>query len=182
MGVYDLTGHESFARASDVFLAKPAKLGLILFLAWLAARLARRAIGRSTEGLGNVRLDVGTAIDRSSGTLLRTSQASTARATQRAETVGALLGALLHALLGSVASFGIWTVAALMALGELGLQLGPLLAGAGIVGSRSASAPRTWFGISSQASSCWSRTSTGCVIDAGPASRTVEGVSLRTTR
>jgi len=43
------------------------------------------------------------------------------RRVQRAETVGALLA--------SVASFGIWTLAGLMALGTLGLDLGPLIAG-----------------------------------------------------
>ena len=175
-GVYDLTGHEGLARASDIFLAKPAKLGLILLLAWLAARLARRAIGRFTRGLGNVRADVGTAMDRSPGTLLRTTAASTARATQRAETVGALLG--------SVASLVIWTVAVLMAFGELGLQLGPLLAGAGIVGVA------VGFGAQNLVRDFLSgifmliedQYGVGDVIDAGPASGTVEGVSLRTTR
>jgi small conductance mechanosensitive channel len=175
-GIYDLTGHEALARGSDLLLAKPAKLGLILLIAWLAATLARRAIRRFTRGLGHVRLDVGTAMDRSPGTLLRTAQASTARATQRAETVGALLG--------SVASFVIWTVAVLMALGELGLQLGPLLAGAGIVGVA------VGFGAQNLVRDFLSgifmliedQYGVGDVIDAGPASGTVEGVSLRTTR
>jgi small-conductance mechanosensitive channel len=174
-GVYDLTGHETLARAADVFLAKPAKLGLILLLAWLAAKLARRAIRRFTRGLGHVRVDVGTAVERSAGTLLRT-QPSTTRATQRAETVGALLG--------SVASFLIWTVGILMALGELGLQLGPLLAGAGIVGVA------VGFGAQNLVRDFLSgifmliedQYGVGDVIDAGPASGTVEGVSLRTTR
>jgi small conductance mechanosensitive channel len=171
-----LTGNTGLARAADVFLAKPAKLGLIIFVAWLAAKLARRAIRRFTKGLGNVRVDVGTAIDRSAGTLLRTAQASTDRATQRAETVGALLG--------SVASFVIWTVAILMAFGELGFQLGPLLAGAGIVGVA------VGFGAQNLVRDFLSgifmliedQYGVGDVIDAGPASGTVEGVSLRTTR
>ncbi len=174
-GVYDLTGNETLARAADVFLAKPAKLALIVVLAWLAAKLARRAIRRFTRGLGHVRVDVGTVVDRSPGTLLRT-QASTTRATQRAETVGALLG--------SVASFLIWTVGVLMALGELGLQLGPLLAGAGIVGVA------VGFGAQNLVRDFLSgifmliedQYGVGDVIDAGPASGTVEGVSQRTTR
>ncbi len=175
-GIYDLTGHEGVARASDVFLAKPAKLGLIFFLAWLAAMLARRGIRRFTRGLGHVRLDVGAAIDRSPGTLLRTSEGSTTRARQRAETVGALLG--------SVVTFLIWTIAVLMAFGELGLELGPLLAGAGIVGVA------VGFGAQNLVRDFLSgifmliedQYGVGDVIDAGAASGTVEGVSLRTTR
>ena len=174
-GVYDLTGNAGLARASDLFLAKPAKLGLILLLAWLASMLARRAIRRFTRGLGHVRVDVGTAVDRSPGTLLRTHPANT-RATQRAETVGALLG--------SVATFLIWTVAVLMAFGELGLELGPLLAGAGIVGVA------VGFGAQNLVRDFISgifmliedQYGVGDVIDAGPATGTVEGVSLRTTR
>jgi small-conductance mechanosensitive channel len=136
----------------------------------------RRAINRFTRGLGHVGADVGAAVDRSPGTLLRTSAAATARATQRAETVGALLG--------SVASFAVWSVAVLMAFGELGLQLGPLLAGAGIVGVA------LGFGAQNLVRDFLSgifmliedQYGVGDVIDAGPASGTVEGVSLRTTR
>ena len=174
--IYDVSGHEGLARASDVFLAKPAKLALILGIAWLVAKLARRAIRRFTRGLGDVRADVGSAIDRSPGTLLRTTQASTARAKQRAETVGALLG--------SVATFVIWTIAVFMGFGELGFQLGPLLAGAGIVGVA------VGFGAQNLVRDFLSgifmliedQYGVGDVIDAGPATGTVEGISLRTTR
>ncbi len=38
------------------------------------------------------------------------------------------------ALIRSIASATVWTIAGLMALAELGLNLGPLIAGAGIVG------------------------------------------------
>jgi small-conductance mechanosensitive channel len=95
---------------------------------------------------------------------------------QRAETVGALLA--------SVASFAIWGIAALMVLGELGVELGPLLAGAGIVGVA------VGFGAQNLVRDFLSgifmliedQYGVGDVIDAGPASGTVEGVSLRTTR
>jgi len=175
-GIYNLTDNASLAEAGDLLLAKPARILLILLVAWVAARIARRAIRRFTRGLGNVRADVTSAIDKSPGTLLRTSPATTERATQRAETVGALVG--------SIASFVIWTIGVLTAFSELGLDLGPLLAGAGIAGIA------LGFGAQNLVKDFLSgifmliedQYGVGDVIDAGPASGTVEGVSLRTTR
>ncbi len=145
-------------------------------MAWITARVLRRAIRRFTKGLGDVRADVASAVDRSAGTLLRTAPALSVRASQRADTIGALLG--------SVASFTVWTMAALMAFGEVGLELGPLLAGAGIAGVA------LGFGAQNLVRDFLSgifmliedQYGVGDVINAGPATGTVEGVSLRTTR
>ncbi len=174
--IYRLTGNDAVARASDVFVARPARIGVILLGAWITARILRRAIRRFTKGLGDVRADVASAVDRSAGTLLRTAPALSVRASQRADTIGALLG--------SVASFTVWTMAALMAFGEVGLELGPLLAGAGIAGVA------LGFGAQNLVRDFLSgifmliedQYGVGDVINAGPATGTVEGVSLRTTR
>jgi moderate conductance mechanosensitive channel len=147
-----------------------------VLLAWTASRLLTRAIRRFTRGLGDVRADVASAVDRTAGTLLRTAPPASTRASQRAETIGALLG--------SVATFVLWSVAALMVFGELGLELGPLLAGAGIVGIA------LGFGAQNLVRDFLSgifmliedQFGVGDVITAGPATGTVEGVSLRTTR
>ena len=175
-GVLRLTGNESLASVSDLFVARPLKVALVVFLAWLAARVVRRTIRRFTKGLGTVTADVVTVADRSAGSLLRTGGHKTVRSVQRGETIGALLG--------SVASFVIWGIAALMILGELGVQLAPLLAGAGIVGVA------VGFGAQNLVRDFLSgifmfiedQYGVGDVIDAGPATGTVEGVSLRTTR
>jgi small-conductance mechanosensitive channel len=124
--VFRLTGSEAVARAGDLFVAGPTKIVLVVVLAWVVARLVRRAIRRFTKRLGVVGADVVGAADRTAGTLLRTGGPTTVRTAQRAETIGALLA--------SVATFAIWAVAALTVLGELGVDLGPLVAGAGIVG------------------------------------------------
>lgn len=174
--VFRLTSNEAVARATDVFVARPAKILLILVLAFIASRLVRRAIARFTRGLGSVGADVVAVADRSSGTLLRTSGAATIRTIQRSATIGALLG--------SVSTFVVWTIAALMVLGEMGLDLGPLLAGAGIVGVA------VGFGAQNLVRDFLSgifmliedQYGVGDVIDVGPASGLVEGVSLRTTR
>ena len=96
--------------------------------------------------------------------------------TRRVETVAALLR--------SAASVTVWTIAGLMALAELGLNLGPLVAGAGIVGVA------VGFGAQNLVRDFLSgifmlvedQYGVGDVIDAGPATGTVESISLRTTR
>ena len=95
---------------------------------------------------------------------------------RRVETVAALFR--------SVVSATVLTIAALMALSELGLNLGPLIAGAGIVGVA------VGFGAQNLVRDFLSgifmlmedQYGVGDVIDAGPATGTVESISLRTTR
>ena len=95
---------------------------------------------------------------------------------RRVETVAALFR--------SIVSATVWTIAALMALSELGLNLGPLIAGAGIVGVA------VGFGAQNLVRDFLSgifmlvedQYGVGDVIDAGPATGTVESVGLRTTR
>jgi moderate conductance mechanosensitive channel len=90
----------------------------------------------------------------------------------------------IAALLRSVVSATVWSIAGLMALSELGLNLGPLIAGAGIVGVA------VGFGAQNLVRDFLSgifmlmedQYGVGDVIDAGPATGTVESVGLRTTR
>jgi small conductance mechanosensitive channel len=87
-------------------------------------------------------------------------------------------------VLRGIASIAIYGVAALLVLGELGIELGPLLAGAGIAGIA------VGFGAQSLVKDCISgmfmlvedQFGVGDVIDAGDATGTVEAVSLRSTR
>lgn len=145
----------------------------ILAGAWVANRLVRRAIRRM---VGHMTDDGALAALRAPTALARTGEIPSLRRVQRAETVGALLK--------SVASFGIWTLAGLMALGTLGLDLGPLIAGAGIVGVAvgfgSQNLVRDF--ISGIFMLMEDQYGVGDVVDAGPATGTVEGVGLRTTR
>ena len=139
----------------------------------MANRLVRRAIRRMVASMSDER---GLSALRAPTALARTGEIPSLRRVQRAETVGALLA--------SVASFGIWTLAGLMALGTLGLDLGPLIAGAGIVGVAvgfgSQNLVRDF--ISGIFMLMEDQYGVGDVVDAGPATGTVEGVGLRTTR
>jgi small conductance mechanosensitive channel len=155
------------------YAIQPATALVILIAAWVANRLVRRAIRRMVASMTE---DRGLAALRAPTALARTGEIPSLRRVQRAETVGALLA--------SVASFGIWTLAALMALGTLGLDLGPLIAGAGIVGVAigfgSQNLVRDF--ISGIFMLMEDQYGVGDVVDAGPATGTVEGVGLRTTR
>ena len=167
-----LSSRENGDRLLD-YAVDPAKALLILAAAWVANRLVRRAIRRLVASMSE---DRGLAALRAPTALARTGEIPSLRRVQRAETVGALLK--------SVASFGIWTLAALMALGTLGLNLGPLIAGAGIVGVAvgfgSQNLVRDF--ISGIFMLMEDQYGVGDVVDAGPATGTVEGVGLRTTR
>jgi small-conductance mechanosensitive channel len=148
------------------YAIQPITALLLLVAAWVANRLVRRAIRRLVASMSE---DRGLAALKAPSALARTGEIPSLRRVQRAETVGALLA--------SVASFGIWTLAGLMALG-------PLIAGAGIVGVAigfgSQNLVRDF--ISGIFMLMEDQYGVGDVVDAGPATGTVEGVGLRTTR
>ncbi len=108
--VYRLTGSSGAADVADA-LAKPARLLLILVVAFLAVWLARRLVNRLAR-----RLKVAPFPDSVAAT----------RRNLRAETTAAVVR--------SAVTISIWTVALITILGELGVELAPLLAGAGVAG------------------------------------------------
>ena len=112
--VYDAlrkAGLSDFAASTAEFLlVRPFKILLIAVLALLLARIGGRALRRSVRAV-RARAPMST---------------PSVRAEQRASTLGDVLASLLRAV--------IWIIALLMILDELGLNLAPLLAGAGIAG------------------------------------------------
>ena len=112
--IYDLLielGLSDFgARTGEFLLVRPLTIVLILVAALVLARLAARGIRRFLRSV-------------KSRSPLR---AASARADQRTETLGDVLASVVRML--------ILGVAILMVLGQLGLNLAPLLAGAGIAG------------------------------------------------
>jgi small conductance mechanosensitive channel len=148
---------------------------LILVLAYIAQRLAKRLIRRLVSSMqeeGVERLSK----TRSRAPLADTRPVNLARATMRTETIGGVLR--------SIATFTVWAIAVLMILGEIGVSLGPLIAGAGIVGVA------LGFGAQQLVQDFLSglfmlledQYGIGDYIDADQAEGTVEGISLRTTR
>jgi small conductance mechanosensitive channel len=176
--VLEWTESERLATTADFLVAKPLKMALILAVAWVVNRLARRGIRRFVASFEDPALrsrTIGRMRDRTPAALLSTGPVNM-RSGQRARTIGAVLR--------SLATVVVWTIAGLMVLGEFDVNLGPLIAGAGIVGVA------LGFGAQSLVKDFLSgmfmliedQFGVGDVIDCGEASGVVEGVSLRTTR
>ena len=99
-----------WARTVQFLLDKPLKLLLVIIVAAVLSRVLGRLARRTVEAMAGI-----TPVRRVS-----------ARADQRART--------LAAVTGSVVRIVVWTTAGLTILGMLGISLGPLIAGASIVG------------------------------------------------
>ncbi len=125
--VEDATGNEWVAQAANWLIAKPLAIaGLLLvalILRWVAAKLIDRLARRAAVGVVPERLPGLTQPARRADPA---AQAQAARRVQRAHTTASVLK--------SIASFVIFTVVAIMVVAELGYDVAPLIAGAGIVG------------------------------------------------
>jgi small conductance mechanosensitive channel len=170
---YKVTGSATAADVADA-LAKPIRIAVILAVAFVLVRISRTLVNRFVRHMssGVERLAaIGSGIS-----LVDTQPMSQARWNRRAETVGAVLR--------SVAAILIWSIAVLTVLDELGVNLAPLIAGAGIAGIA------VGFGAQSLVKDFVSgifmllegQYGVGDVVDTGVATGTVEGISLRTTR
>lgn len=189
--VFDATGNETLADIAD-FLVRPAEVVLILLVAWMLNRIAKRAIDRtidrvveskarrfeaeqeaSEEETGSRRFEVlqALALRREARQAIQVE-----RSKQRAKTLGAVLR--------SVATMTIYFIAIVMALGEFDVNLGPLIAGAGIIGIA------LGFGAQSLVKDFLSgifmlvedQFGVGDIVDLGDAAGVVEAVNLRTTQ
>jgi small-conductance mechanosensitive channel len=171
------TDNVVLARAADWLVAKPIKIALIVLVSVVLYQVISRGISKFIRSISEAsaqrRLaEIG---DQVPGTLVATAPVEP-RAIQRAETIGVVLR--------SVAKGAIAILALLMILSEFGINLGPLIAGAGIVGVA------LGFGSQSLVKDFLSgmfllvedQFGVGDVVDVGEATGTVEGVSLRTTR
>jgi moderate conductance mechanosensitive channel len=171
--VESTTGEPGLARAADVLIARPAAVLLILIVAWIVQRLARRGIRRL---VARSNAEGSAARSERSLALRPPDPAAPSRKAQRTEALGTLMS--------SVTGVVIWAIAGLMALDKLGFNLGPLLAGAGVLGIAIGFGSQTLVRdfLSGIFMLVEDQFGVGDVIDVGDATGTVESVTLRTTR
>ncbi len=173
--VYKATGNEWLAGSTNWLLTKPLKILMIVVIAFVVRLLIKRLINRVTT------------LPRSSGklpALLRPlrerapevlGSAVIERRRQRAQTIGSVLK--------SMATFLVYGLAFILVLGELGINLGPIIASAGIIGVA------IGFGAQNLVKDFLSgifmmvedQYGVGDVVDVGEATGTVEAVGLRIT-
>ncbi|CRK55361.1 Potassium efflux system kefA / Small-conductance mechanosensitive channel [Alloactinosynnema sp. L-07] len=170
--VYNLTGNNWLAASANWLVAKPLKIVMILVIAFLIRLLVHRLIDRLTSGKGKMPALLRPLRERAPqalGALLSDRRA------QRAKTIGSVLK--------SVVSFVVYGLAFILALGELGVNLAPIIASAGIVGVA------LGFGAQNLVKDFLSgifmmledQYGVGDVVDLGEAKGTIEAVGLRIT-
>jgi len=186
--LYDLTGNDTLSRVIEWVVAKPLKVLLVILLAFFLVRLLRRVVQRLVDRLvaqreGRPRsIDAegaeATASARSTRAAARAQRLSEQRerGRQRAQALGTVLRSLISAV--------VWGVTALIVLSEFGVNLGPILAGAGIAGIALGFGAQTLVRdfLSGMFMLAEDQYGVGDVIDVGDASGVVEEVRLRTTR
>ena len=125
--VLDWTDNRRLAEVADFIIGRPLKIIAILVIAWVVNRLARRGVKGVLRTLrsGAVQERVGACARRTPNALLQTSEHSL-RAEQRIDALASVLRSLV--------TFVIYPSPSFMILGEVGIDLGPLIAGAGILG------------------------------------------------
>ncbi|HSP28053.1 MAG TPA: mechanosensitive ion channel family protein [Ilumatobacteraceae bacterium] len=178
--VFDLSGgNRLLAETADWLVS----VFLIVIVAFVLAQIAKRYLGRAVARV----VAPDTAVAARQLQRLGGDRATT----YVAEPIGFNLEdprrqARLQSIslvVGSTASVIIWSIAIIMALGEIGLDLAPLIAGAGIAGVA------LGFGAQSLVKDCISglfmlledQYGVGDVVDLDEATGVVEKISLRTT-
>lgn len=162
----------------EVLLTRSLKVAAVLVVAFAMNRLARWMVRRLVRSLQQQQVQQRLASIRAKTprALRSTEPLPSLRRSQRADAIGALVR--------NLSSVVIWLVASAWILQILGVQLGPLVAGAGFVGlaiAISAQQMVTDF-LAGIAMLLEDEYGVGDVIDVGPATGEVERVGLRTTQ
>ena len=169
---YRVTGSKDAAEAADA-LSKPLRILIVILLAYVTVRILKRVIRKVAERLQ----DDGTLslLRRRVGGPEPGANAELRRA-QRAGTISSVLR--------NVSAVVIWTIAVLIILGELGVNLAPLIAGSAVIGVALGFGAQTIVRdyLAGLFVVLEDQYGVGDFIDAGSAVGTVEWVSLRLTR
>ena len=171
--------NEFAAQALGVLIPDILQTILIFGIAWFLVRVVRKAIRSIVRDMVERGQERASGGSRRRLSLASTQSIDPARAAMRTETLGNVLR--------SLASLIIWTGAVFVAVGSLrtiDINLGPLIAGAGIIGVA------LGFGSQSLVKDFLSgifmlledQYGVGDIVDVGPATGIVEGITLRTTR
>jgi len=178
--VFRVSDNDRAAEIADAF-AKPVRVVLILLVAWFVTHLVGRIIRRMVSAPSKAKENNA---KKAPFGFIDTSGAPSARRAQRAKTMADVLGRTANAI--------IWGIAVLVVLSELGINLAPLIAGAGVLGIALGFGAQTLVRdfLSGFFMLVEDQYGVGDVIDvggtvggtSGGVSGTVEGVSLRTTR
>jgi small-conductance mechanosensitive channel len=175
--VFEWTGSDRWSSVAEWFVAKPLAILLIVLVAWVVNRIVRRIIKRSMQRMlvPGSHTTARWIRDKSPDVLLRT-DSNNLRTEARVQTLSTVFRGL--------ASAGIWLVAVLWILSILNVNLGPIVATAGVAGVA------LGFGAQYMIRDFLAgifmviedQLGVGDIVDLGDAKGTVEKVTLRSTR
>jgi small conductance mechanosensitive channel len=176
--VWELTGSPWLAGNTGPLIEAPARILLVLVVAVVTRLLLHRAIRRLTDrtATGTVPTLLRPLRSRVAAARRDGGEQLVARRTQRAEAIGSVLR--------SFSSFVVLGIAVVLVLGELGIDLAPIVASAGVVGVALGFGAQNLVKdfIAGIGIILEDQYGVGDVVDLGEASGTVEAVGLRITR
>ncbi|WP_063810019.1 mechanosensitive ion channel family protein [Kibdelosporangium phytohabitans] len=172
--VFQMTDNSWVAGAVHWLANAPLRILIILVVAFVIRFMARRTIDRLAKGASNGKTPrllrpLKERAPQAVGALV------SERRQQRAQTIGSVMKSLV--------SFLVYGLAFILILGEIGIDLGPIIASAGIVGVA------IGFGAQNLVKDFLSgvfmmledQYGVGDIVDVGPATGTIESVGLRVT-
>jgi small conductance mechanosensitive channel len=177
--VFDLTDGNRFLAETASWLFTVI---VILLAAWVVSQLAKRYLGKTVAGIVAPDKALAARQLQKLGDRATTLVAEPIGITEADPRRQARLQSI-SLVVGSTASVIIWSIAIIMALGEVGVDLAPLIAGAGIAGVA------LGFGAQSLVKDCIAglfmlledQYGVGDIVDLDEAAGVVEKISLRTT-
>ncbi|MCO7219772.1 mechanosensitive ion channel family protein [Klenkia sp. PcliD-1-E] len=175
--LYNWFGLDWLAANAQALVATPLRILLIVLVAAVARLLINRAIRRLTERTATGQVPTILKPRRTKGeNHQQVVEQVAARRTQRAEAIGSVLR--------SFASIVVFFIAVVLVLGELGINLAPIVASAGVVGVALGFGAQNLIKdfIAGIGIILEDQYGVGDVVDLGEASGTVEAVGLRITR
>jgi small conductance mechanosensitive channel len=173
--VYDWTHNDLLARSADRVIDGGMAVLLIVVLAVLVRVMLHRAVDRLVQGAATGRVWVPGVLRRRKGLRVIAAPLLSERRAQRANTIGSVLR--------SITSTVVLSVASVMILAEFGLNLGPVIASAGIVGVALGFGAQNLVRdfLSGMFMLLEDQYGVGDIVDLGEATGTVEAVGLRIT-
>jgi small-conductance mechanosensitive channel len=177
--VHQVTGSDGLARASDWLIAKPTSIILLIVMGFVVRWVLHRLINRLTQRAATATVPEifqnGTGA-KARELFLEAATLSAERRQQRAKTMGSMLKSITTGVVFSIVAF--------MAIAQLGYDIAPLIASAGIIGVA------LGFGAQSLVKDFLSgicmffedQFGVGDTVDVGDATGTVESVGLRITQ
>lgn len=172
---WNATHNRMFARAADWLVTRPLAALVVMGVAWIINRYARKAVTAFVTRICTGRQLANEALQKMGYDRPAAATVVDPREESRARTLAAVSRASV--------SWFIWTIAILCVLGLFQINLGPLLAGAGIAGIA------VGFGAQTLVRDCISgffmlledQCGVGDEVDLGEAVGTVETITLRMT-